>query len=159
MKPPLILSLLCLSAALAACDRAGQVNPPTEPARPIQGPGTSAPAAQAPPGMGALIRGVGAASFVGRWAAVADWCAHPRGDRVPIEITTTELRGYENRCAILSINERGEGYDALLDCEAEGARNRERVRFEATDETLRLTWLDRQTDRSESLIRCTTLAD
>lgn len=158
MKTPSILSFLCLSAALAACDRSGPVNPPTEPARPIQGPGTSASPPQSPVGMGALMRGAGASSFVGRWAAVADWCAHPRGDRVPIEITTTELRGYENRCAILSIHERGAGYDALLDCEAEGVRNREHVRFEATHETLRLTWLDRQADRPVSLIRCTSLA-
>jgi hypothetical protein len=90
---------------------------------------------------------------------VADWCAHPHGDRMPIEITTTELRGYENRCAIVSIDERGEGYDALLQCDGEGAPSRERVRFEATDETLRLTWLDRPADPPDRLIRCTTLAN
>ncbi|AYG93848.1 hypothetical protein D8I30_00620 [Brevundimonas naejangsanensis] len=153
------MSVAGLTVALTACDGPQRVNPPTEPALPVQGPGTSAAPPPRPPGMEPLMRGAGAASFIGRWAAAADWCANPRGDRVPIEITTTELRGYENRCAIVSIDERGMGYDAVLDCEAEGASSRERVRFEATEETLRLTWLDQGTALPVRLIRCTSLAN
>lgn len=144
---------------LAACSPPGQVNPPTEPAQPVRGAAAAPPAAQEAPGLDTLMRGTGAASFIGRWAAVADWCAHPQGDRVPVDISITELRGYENRCAIVSIDERGEGYDAVLDCQGEGLRERERVRFEATDATLRLIWLDRPGGETSRFIRCTTLAN
>lgn len=135
---------------LAACDRDGGVNPPTEPAQPIQGP---APAAQKASGGG--VRGTGPASFVGRWAAEADWCFNPLGDRVPIEITTTELRGYENRCEIQRITELSDGYEAALKCDAEGEARYERVRMTATAQTLAITWLDRS-DRPVRLVRCMT---
>src|SRR5690606_31870584 len=125
MKRLLLLSALCL----AACGPPGQVNPPTEPAQPIRGPAAAAPSAQAPAGLDTLMRGSGAASFIGRWASVADWCAHPQGDRAPIDITITELRGYDQRCAIVSIDERGEGYDAVLDCHAGSETARQHVRF------------------------------
>lgn len=155
MKRLVLLTTLCLGA----CEPSGQINPPTEPARPLRGPAAAAPIAQPAPGSSdRLMRGAGAASFIGRWASVADWCAHPQDDRVPIDISITELRGYETRCAIVSIDERGEGYDAVLDCEAEGRRERRRVRFEATDETLRLIRLDRPGEDPTSFIRCTTLA-
>jgi poly(3-hydroxybutyrate) depolymerase len=135
----------CTAAiALVACDRDGGVNPPTEPAQPIQGPAAAAPPAKPPPGAETMLSGAGPVSFVGRWAAEADWCFNPRGDRVPIEITTTELRGYENRCEIQRITEISTGYEGL--------------RMIATKQTLVLTWLDRG-DQAVRLIRCTTLAD
>ena len=111
-----------------------------------------------PRGAEALMPGAGPVSFVGRWAAEADWCFNPRGDRVPIQITTSELRGYENRCEIQRITEISTGYEAALKCEAEGQARYERVRLAATDRTLVLTWLDRN-DQAVRLIRCTTLAD
>lgn len=149
----------CVAAlALGACHRDGGVNPPTEPAQPIQGPAAAAPPAQAPPGAESMLPGAGPVSFVGRWAAEADWCFNPRGDRVPIEISTTELRGYENRCDIQRITEISTGYEAALKCDAEGEARYERVRLTATKQTLAITWMDRS-DRPVRLLRCTTLAD
>jgi hypothetical protein len=116
------------------------------------------PLEQHPPGSESMLPGAGPASFVGRWAVEAEWCFNPRGDRVPIEITTTELRGYENRCEIQRITEISTGYEAALKCEAEGEASYERVRMTATRQTLILTWMDRS-DRSVRLLRCTTLAD
>ncbi|MFS0739575.1 hypothetical protein ABC365_03035 [Brevundimonas sp. 3P9-tot-E] len=154
MKPLLALSVLCL----AACDRPGAVNPPTEPAQPVQGPIAAAPPAQRPPGAASMLPGAGPVSFVGRWAAKAEWCAQTTGEGRAIEITTTEFSGYENRCAIVGIDEQPDGYQATLSCDSEGVRMRERVRFVATAETLNLTWLDRGTDQPVLLIRCTSLA-
>lgn len=155
-----VLSIVATAFALTltGCDGQRGVNPPTEPARPIEGPAAEAPATQRPPGMGSLTPGAGPRNFVGRWAAEADWCANPRGDRVPIEITTTEFRGYENRCQIQHITELATGYEAALTCEAEGQVRDERVRLSATDKTLDITWLDRS-DRPVRLLRCTTLGD
>ena len=109
-----------------------------------------------PPGAETMLPGAGPVSFVGRWAAEADWCFNPRGDRVPIEITTTELRGYENRCEIQRITEISTGYEAALKCAAEGEARYERVRMAATQQTLVLTWLDRN-DQAVRLIRCSSL--
>ena len=135
--------------ALGGCDRGG-VNPPTEPAIPIE-----EPAAIALPRAEARSREEGPVSFVGRWAAEADWCFNPRGDRVPIEINTTELRGYENRCDIQRITELSDGYEVALKCDAEGEARYERVRMTATAQTLAITWMDRS-DRPVRLLRCMT---
>ncbi|MNE27295.1 hypothetical protein D3C80_1207000 [compost metagenome] len=153
-----LVATCVVALALAGCDRDGGVNPPTEPAQPIQGPAAVAPPSERPPGAESMLPGAGPASFVGRWAAEADWCFNPRGDRVPIEITTTELRGYENRCDIQRITEISTGYEAALKCDAEGQAHYERVRFTATAQTLAITWMDRS-DRPVRLLRCTTLAD
>ncbi len=152
-----LVILMLAVAGLAACDRQPRVNPPTEPAAPIDGPEAKASSAQRPPGADTMLPGAGPVSFVGRWAAEADWCFNPRGDRVPIEITTTELRGYENRCDIQRITEISEGYEAALKCDAEGEARYERVRLTATKQTLAITWMDRS-DRPVRLLRCTTLA-
>ncbi|MNS61752.1 hypothetical protein D3C72_947880 [compost metagenome] len=150
------LAAACVVAiALGACDRDGGVNPPTEPARPIEG---TAPPARRPPDAKSMLPGAGPVSFVGRWAAEADWCFNPRGDRVPIEITTTELRGYENRCDIQRITELSTGYEAALKCDAEGEARYERVRMTATAQTLAITWMDRS-DRPVRLLRCMTPTD
>ena len=154
MRSCLPIVVACLST-LAACDRGPRVNPPTEPAAPISGLEAVQPI-ERPPGAEAMLPGAGPVSFVGRWAAEADWCFNPRGDRVPIEITTTELRGYENRCEIQRITEISTGYEAALKCEAEGEARYERVRMAATQQTLVLTWLDRN-DQAVRLIRCSTL--
>lgn len=157
MKCPPPHSLVLLAVLLAACDPPGQVNPPTEPAQLIQGPGTSAPPPPRPPGMEPLMRGAGATSFIGRWAATAAACAQPNDESV-LEIATTDLHGRGLRCAIATINERGQGYDALLSCETAAGQAERPVRFEATDDTLRLIWLDRPNEPPQRLIRCTTLA-
>jgi hypothetical protein len=144
---------------LAACDDGTRgLNAPTEPARPIQGPAAEAPPADTPPVARGMLPARGPASFVGRWALEAEWCADPRGDRVPITITTSRFDGYENRCAITSIDETDQAYVAHLSCESEGLHSQERVRLAATDKTLDVTWLDRS-DRPVRLLRCTTLAD
>lgn len=143
--------------ALAACDRGGGVNPPTEPAQPIEGPAAEAPPAQDSPGAESMLPGAGPISFIGRWAAEADWCSNPRGDRVPIEITTTEFRGYENRCDIQRITQISTGYEVALKCDAEGEARYERIRLAATKQTLIITRMDGN-DRPVRLIRCTTLA-
>ncbi|WEK56851.1 MAG: hypothetical protein P0Y52_09850 [Candidatus Brevundimonas phytovorans] len=158
MRSDLTFAAVACVMALTACDRDGGVNPPTEPARPIEGPAAEAPPTQRPPGAESLLPGAGPASFVGRWAAEADWCFNPRGDRQPIEITTTELRGYENRCDLQRITEISTGYEVALKCDGEGQARYERVRLAATDRTLVLTWMDRN-DQAVRLIRCTTLAD
>lgn len=145
-----LVAVCALSFVLAACERDGGVNPPTEPAQPLQG-AAALPLAKGPPG------GAGPVSFVGRWAAEADWCFNPRGDRVPIEITTTELRGYENRCEIQRITELSTGYEAALKCDGEGEARYERVRMTATAQTLAITWMDRS-DRPVRLLRCMTPA-
>ncbi len=157
MKPSSPHLFVVLAILLAACDPPGQVNPPTEPAQPIQGPGTSAPPPQRPPGMEPMLRGAGATSFIGRWAATADSCAQV-GDQAALEITTTDLHGRGLRCALQTINERGQGYDALLNCETTAGPTERHARFEATDDTLRLIWLDQPNEQPMRLIRCSTLA-
>ncbi|WP_292033503.1 MULTISPECIES: hypothetical protein [unclassified Brevundimonas] len=149
-----VAASVCL---LAACDRNGGVNPPTEPARPIEGPAAAAAPAERPPGAESMLPGAGPVNFVGRWAAEADWCFNPRGDRVPIEITTTEFRGYENRCDIQRITQISTGYELALKCDSEGESRYERLRLAATRQTLIITRMD-QADRPVRLIRCTTLA-
>ena len=143
-----LVILLLAIAGLAACDRQPGVNPPTEPA-------AAAALSSRPSGAEARRADSPPVSFVGRWAAEADWCFNPRGDRVPIEISTTELRGYENRCDIQRITELSDGYEAALKCDAEGEARYERVRMTATAQTLAITWLDRS-DRPVRLVRCMT---
>jgi hypothetical protein len=104
-----------------------------------------------------LMRGAGATSFIGRWGATAETCAQP-GDQAALQITTTDLDGRGLRCVIEAIDERGQGYDALLDCETGSGRTSRQVRFEATNETLRLIRLDRPDEAPQRLIRCTALA-
>jgi hypothetical protein len=135
--------LILLSAlALAACGPA-ETNPPTDPAEPIDTPAASAPQPAPPPGVGPIMPGSGPQTFVGRWAADAAWCANPQGAERPIEITTTRFEGYENSCAITSVDEVADGYQAGLSCEAEGQTSTERVRMSVQGESLRLSWPDR----------------
>lgn len=132
------LPMIALIALLAACGQEN-VNPPTEPADPITGPGTEAPeetdAGNRP--------GSGAASFVGRWAADASWCANTTGAEQPIEITPTRFEGYENSCLIASVDERSGGWTVNMRCESEGQTRSERVQVAVTDNILDLTYPDR----------------
>jgi hypothetical protein len=145
---------IALAFLLAACGEGSEVNPPTEPAAPVQTPEATAPLEQ---GAGALP-GTGPASFVGRWSAEPEWCAAPAGERRPIEITATRFEGYENSCAIAAVDQVAGGYDAVLDCTSEGRTNRERVGMAVTGDLLALTYLDRG-GRSVRLVKCTTLGE
>ena len=131
------------------------MNPPTEPAQPITIEGGDAPAAK---GQTSMLPGRGATSFVGRWAADVSWCAAPQGDRRPIEISSTRFEGYENGCDIATVQEVADGYVATLACLSEGTASSERVRFQVTEDIMRLTYLDRGGD-PVTLRKCTTLTD
>ncbi|MCS6627183.1 hypothetical protein N0B44_30180 [Roseibacterium beibuensis] len=150
------LSLLA-ALAVAACGP-GEPNLPTEPADPIDRPDAAAPPASAPPGAGANFPGAGPRNFVGRWAADVSWCPNTTGPERPIEITTTRFEGYENSCAIGSIDQVADGYEAALTCTAEGTVSNERVRMSVTGQTMRLTWLNRD-NALVTLTKCTRLED
>ena len=146
LRPALVAVLL-----LAACDRQ-TVNPPTEPAAPIASPEVT-PAPAEPPGVGPALPGSGPATFVGRWAGSAAWCANTTGAERPITITPLRFEGYENSCAITSLDQVNDGYELTLACEAEGDVSRERVRLSRQEDVLRLTWLNRN-DAVVLLVRC-----
>ncbi len=145
-----LLSLLAL--ALAGCGQS-EINPPTDPAAPIDTPEAQAPAPTPPPGVGSIMPGSGPQTFVGRWAADAAWCVNPQGAERPIEITTTRFEGYENSCGIQSISQVSDGYQALLACAAEGVESNERIRMVVQGDGMRLTWLNRN-NAVISLARC-----
>ena len=138
--------------ALAACGRS-EVNPPTDPAAPIDTPEAQAPPPVPPPGVGSIMPGSGPGTFVGRWAARADWCANSQGPERPIKITTERFQGYENSCAIVSISQVADGYEAALACASEGQTSSEWVRMAVQGDALRLTWLNRN-GAVISLVRC-----
>ncbi len=155
IHPSRIAAVPALLLALAACGDGGPVNPPTEPAASIAVEDPSAPPAR---GQTSMLPGRGAQSFVGRWAADVRWCAAPQGANRPIEISSTRFEGYENSCEIAAVEEVADGYVATLACVAEGTANAERVRFQVTDSTMRMTYLDRGGD-PVTLRKCTTLED
>ncbi|MGV8929394.1 MAG: hypothetical protein ACOH1E_06560 [Brevundimonas sp.] len=147
-----ILSLL----ALAGCGQA-EVNPPTDPAAPINTPEAEAPLPSPPPGVGSIMPGSGPQTFVGRWAANAAWCVNPRGPKRPIEISTTRFEGYENSCGITSITQVSDGYQASLACAAEGETSTERIKMVVQGKGMRLTWLNRN-NAVVRLVRCPSAA-
>lgn len=151
------LTVPLLTVIVAACGQS-ETNAPTEPARPVDTPAADAPPPEPAPGVGSVMPGTGAQSFVGRWAADVSWCPNEQGPQQPIEITTTRFEGYENSCAIAQIDEAEGGYVAYLTCEADGTTSRERVRLAASGQTLRLTWVDRDA-ATVTLTKCTTLED
>jgi hypothetical protein len=150
---------LSLYAALAdaACGPSDP-NPPTQPAEPIDTPEAAASPPAPPPGEGSILPGAGPRSFVGRWAADVSWCPHETGPQRPIEITTTRFEGYENSCAIASIDQVADGYEAVLSCTAEGMVSNERVKMAVSGQAMRLTWLNRD-NAVVTLTKCTTLED
>jgi hypothetical protein len=145
-----------LVLALAACGPP-DVNPPTEPAPPIDTAEARAPPPTPPPGVGSVMPGSGPQTFVGRWAANLSWCANLQGDAQPLAITTTRFEGYENSCDIRSISQVADGYEAVLACAAGGQTSRERVRLAVQGDVMRLTWLNRN-DAVVRLMRCPTPA-
>lgn len=136
---------------LSACGQGSDVNPPTEPAEPIASPAG---------GAGGSAVASGNPAFTGLWASQASWCANTSAttDQVPVRITTTEYRGYENACAIGDIAETDAGWETRLQCEAEGQRSEERARFAVSDETMTISWLDRDTPPT-TLVRCPEIAE
>lgn len=150
-----VFAVAALVLGLGGCGDNGPVNPPTEPAAGIavEDPG-AAPAR----GQTSMLPGRGATSFVGRWAADVSWCVAPQGERRPIEITSTRFEGYENSCEIAAVDEVADGYVATLACVSEGTARSERVRFQVTQEVMRLSYLDR-TGEPVTLRKCTTLED
>ncbi len=157
--PMRVTGLFILFALTAAACGPSDTNAPTDPAEPIDTPAADAPPSPATPGgVGAMLPGSGPQSFVGRWAANVAWCPNTHGAEQPIEITPTRFIGYENSCTIATIDQRDDGYDAALRCQAEGETTIERVRMVASGQTLQLTYLDRD-NASISLTKCTTLGD
>jgi hypothetical protein len=146
-----LIPVLAAVLLVAACDRQ-TVNPPTEPAQPVTS-AEVAPAALAPEGVGPSLPGAGPASFVGRWAANPAWCANTTGAETPITITPLRFEGYENSCAITSLDQVSDGYEVALSCQAEGEASHERVRLSRQEDVLRLTWLNRN-DAVVLLVRC-----
>ncbi len=146
MKQMLALSAAAL--ALAACGEPG--DPQTESAASVSTVPTIDPTEPVRPGDGPD-------SFVGTWAANADWCANTSAmtDQVPIRITTDRFEGYETRCDITAIEQAGDSYDVTLACEAEGMTSRERVNMRVVEDRLTLTWSDRGGEPVQ-LMRCAT---
>lgn len=146
MPDRMTLAASTLIIFLSACGQGSNVNPPTEPAQPIaapaSGPGASATASANP-------------AFTGLWASQASWCGNTSAttDQVPVRITTTEFRGYENTCQIGQVTESDAGWEAQLQCEAEGQRTNERARFAVSGEAMTISWLDRQSPPT-TLTRC-----
>lgn len=145
------LPLLGAVLMLAACERQG-VNPPTEPAPPIQS-SEVAPPVPSPPGVGPAMPGAGPTSFVGRWAGSPGWCANTQGAEQAINITSMRFEGYEHSCAITGLDQVVDGYEVSLACQTPGATSGERVRLSVQDDVLRLTWLNRN-DAVVLLTRC-----
>jgi len=155
MSPFRSFATFCVLTLGSACGEAGSVNPPTEPARPIEIEDPAAPPAESQTSM---LPGRGAVSFVGRWSADVAWCAASHGERRPIEITATRFEGPGSACAIAAVDEVADGYVATLACVADGLARSERVRFQVTGDVLRLTWQDRAS-KPVVLRKCTTLKD
>ena len=143
MRIPVAL-LVAPLLTFAACQRE-TLNPPTEPAEPIPAPAGETPAEPAVPAASATI--------VSRWAAQASWCANTSGPQRPIEISIQRFEGYENSCAITSLDQVTGGYEATLACQSEGTSARERVRLTPQGDALRLTWMDRN-EAVVNLVRC-----
>ena len=131
---------------LAACGE--PANAPTEPARPVTAAPSVNPTTPIRPGQGPE-------SFVGTWAANAAWCGNSPAttDQVPIRITAERFEGYENRCDITAIEQRGDSYDASLACEAEGMTSRETVNMRVSADRLTLIHADRDGEPVQ-LVRC-----
>lgn len=129
-----------MSAALTGCGQ-GQVNPPEQPAAPIQTPEAMDLAAASSAGGSSFTSGP--KSFVGSWAVNPAWCERPQGERRPIVITPMRFEGYENSCDILTIDETNGGYDARLRCQSEGQTREERVRMAVSGDVLNITYPDR----------------
>jgi len=147
------IACLLVSACGSEPEAASSQSSPAQPT-----PSPSVPGAGAGVAGAGLARGTGAPSFVGRWASDVSWCSNTQGDARPIEITIDRVEGYENSCAILTIDEAGPAYEATLRCEAEGTTVTERIRMAVSGQSMALTYLDRRQARVD-LTKCTTLTN
>lgn len=147
-------AIVLLALSLTACGEDAGLNPPTEPADPIQGVTETVPGAEAAATTAQLLPGAGPVSFVGRWSSNRDWCARPQADQRPIEITTTRFEGYENGCDLLVIDQVEGAYEATRRCTSEGATTTDRVRMAVNGETLTLTYLDQPGVTATTLLKC-----
>jgi hypothetical protein len=152
-RQPLIslIAALAAGALVAGCGE-DDLNPPTQPAAPIDAPtaGALGPAHQ-----GAVYRpGRGPASFMGRWSEDVAWCAlQPGGRDTPVEITVDAVTGGGAHCAIASIHQAGDSYDVELRCPSA-----QTVRFTVVGTVMTALYLAPDV-REVTLNKCTTLAD
>ncbi len=137
-----MIRLVVLSAwfAVAACSQQPQTPGEPPPVPPVDGE--------------TALPGPDAGNVVGSWAARAEWCGNTSGAERPIRITTTRFEGYENSCRISQLRQVNTAYEAVLDCQAEGATTQERVRMRVADDRLTLSWLDRAGSTSTEFVRC-----
>lgn len=153
-----VIGFAISTCVLGACGRKPAVNPPTDPAPAIEASDSAAPGIGSGAAGAELMPGTGPISFVGRWSANVEWCAAPSGEGRPIEITATRFEGYGKSCEIAAVDETINGYDATLNCIADGLPGTERVNMAVTGQTLTLTGLDRSGE-PVALTKCTTLGD
>lgn len=151
---PVLPGLALVAVLLAGCGDGGKVNPPTQPARPIEAPEVAPEAT----GSTKVRMGTGPASFVGRWASDVSLCAEPKGPRRPIELTAIRFEGPDRSCHIFSVEETASGYLAELQCRPEDPSHLESLHLTVADKVLTMTWQDRGQAR-QTAYRCTTLAD
>lgn len=146
MRHALLIAPPAAVLMLAACGE--PTNAPTEPAEPVGEAPVDNPTAPIHPGDGPD-------SFVGTWAANAEWCGNTSAttDQVPIRITAERFEGYENRCDITAIDQTGDSYDASLRCEAEGMTSQEQVNMRVVGDVLTLTYADRSGE-PVTFVRC-----
>ncbi|MDQ1152928.1 hypothetical protein [Brevundimonas sp. SORGH_AS_0993] len=142
-----LLPLCALATVLGACGQ-NDVNPPTDPARPLQTPeARQVVEARGPSSLASR----GPTSFVGVWSSNPAWCAAaPGAAEGPVRITPLRYEGPQKVCDLAEIHETPGGYVATLAC-ASGAR--ERVHMATDGDVLTMTHIDRNM-AIEKLARC-----
>jgi hypothetical protein len=133
-----IFPLVADAIFLTACGQ-GNVNPPTEPAEPLQTPEAMQPVQSTGP---SLLATRGPRSFVGLWAANLNWCSQSQGQQSPIRITPMRFEAYQNSCDIVSIQETGSGYGATLSCVTNGRVATQRLHISSSGDVLNLAYLN-----------------
>ena len=142
-----LLPLCALATVLAACGD-HDVNPPTEPARPLQTPESRQVVEARGP---SSLASRGPRSFVGLWSSNPAWCgAEPGVTQGPVRITPLRYEGPQKACDLAEIRERPGGYVATLAC---GSTARERVHLATVGDVLTVTHIDRNM-AIEKLARC-----
>lgn len=140
-----------LALALAACSGGGS-KPPAAPAPSAQPTATIAAPARPGPAKPATAQAL--APLMGTWAADLTAC----GTAATISVSASQFTGAENRCAIASFGDNGDGtFTATTNCTAEGRTATERIRmdpvFAPTGEGITLTYLDRGNEEV-TVLRC-----
>lgn len=144
-----LLPLCVLVIVLGACgDR--DVNPPTEPARPLQTPESRQVVEARGP---SSLASRGPRSFVGVWSSNPGWCSAPPGaTQGPVRITPLRYEASQKVCDLAEIRETPGGYVATLAC---GSAARERVHMATVGDVLTVTYIDRNM-ATQKLARCPT---